>query len=321
MNIAERRIPQDGRIPLRLGNKKYELRVSIIPTVFGESLVMRILDKSGITRTLSDLGFSEGNLTLFEEAIHKPYGLILVSGPTGSGKSTTLFAALNAINSPDIKILTVENPVEYNLPGIIQIQTKEDIDPPLTFASALRAFLRQDPDVIMVGEMRDQETAAIGIQAALTGHLVFSTIHTNDAPSSVTRLTNFKIDPFLIGDAVLLIISQRLPNTICKNCKVLIEPTDEQIKLFETYKIDTSNLQLSRGEGCNRCNGKGMRGRMAIHEVMAMNGAVREAVVKGASGYEIKGVAIDSGMKTLRQDGLAKAAQGLTTIDMILQMT
>jgi type IV pilus assembly protein PilB len=321
MNIAERRIPQDGRIPLRVGSKKYELRVSIIPTAFGESVVMRILDKSGITRTLSDLGFSKGNLALFEEAIHKPYGLILVCGPTGSGKSTTLFAALNAINSPDIKILTVENPVEYNLPGIIQVQTKEDIDPPLTFASALRAFLRQDPDVIMVGEMRDQETAAIGIQAALTGHLVFSTIHTNDAPSSVTRLVNFGIDPFLIGDAVLLIISQRLPNTICKNCKVPVEPTEEQIKLFETYKIDTSNLQLSRGEGCNRCNGKGMKGRMAIHEVMAMNNTIREAILKGASGYEIKGVAIDNGMKTLRQDGLAKAARGLTTIDMILQMT
>ena len=321
MNIAERRIPQDGRISLKSGSKKYELRVSIIPSIFGESVVMRILDKSGVTRSLSELGFSAENLVLFERAIHKPYGLILVSGPTSSGKSTTLFAALNAINSPERKILTVENPVEYNLPGLIQVQTKEDMEPPFTFAEALRAFLRQDPDVIMVGEMRDQVTAAIGVQAALTGHLVFSTIHTNDAPSSITRLVNFEVDPFLIGDAVLVVIAQRLLHTICENCKVSVEPTDEQIQLLESHNVDTANLQLSRGEGCNRCQGGGMRGRMAIHEVMEITNDIREMILKGAPGYEIQGAARENGMKTLRQDGLAKVTQGLTTIDEILKIT
>ena len=321
MNIAERRIPQDGRISLKLGEKKYELRVSIIPTVFGESVVMRILDKSGITRSLSELGFSPNNLALFETAIHKPYGLVLVCGPTGSGKSTTLFAALNAINTPEQKILTAENPVEYNLPGIVQVQTKEDITPPVTFASVLRAFLRQDPDVIMVGEMRDQETAAIGIQAALTGHLVFSTIHTNDAPSSITRLVNFEVDPFLIGDAVLLVIAQRLPHTICKNCKRPVEPTADHLKLLKLHNIDISSLQLTRGEGCNQCHGKGMKGRVAIHEVMVMTDAVRNMILKGASGFEIKEAAMQNGMRSLRQDGLEKAAQGITTVDEILKIT
>ncbi len=321
MNIAERRIPQDGRISLKFGQKRYELRVSIIPAIFGESVVMRILDKSGVTRSLSELGFSAENLALFETAIRRPYGLILVSGPTGSGKSTTLFAALNAINSPDKKILTVENPVEYNLPGIIQVQTKEDIQPPVTFGAVLRAFLRQNPDVIMVGEMRDPETAGIGVQAALTGHLVFSTIHTNDAPSAVTRLTKFGVDSFLIADALLLVIAQRLPHTICKNCKVSVAPTNEQIQLFESYHVDTSNLQLSHGQGCSVCQGKGMKGRRAIHEVMAMNDAIRDMVLKGASGYEIKQAAIENSMKTLRQDGLEKVAQGITTLEEILKIT
>ncbi|MBI1923945.1 type II/IV secretion system protein, partial [Candidatus Poribacteria bacterium] len=268
-----------------------------------------------------ELGFSEGNLALFEAAIHKPYGLILVSGPTGSGKSTTLFAALNAINSPDKKILTVENPVEYNLPGIIQVQTREDIQPPVTFGALLRSFLRQNPDVIMVGEMRDPETAGIGVQAALTGHLVFSTIHTNDAPSAVTRLTKFGVDSFLMADALLLVIAQRLPHTICKNCKVPVVPTEEQIRLFESYDVDTSNLQLSRGQGCSVCQEKGIKGRRAIHEVMAMNDAIREMVLKGASGYEIKQAAMENGMKTLRQDGLEKVAQGITTLEEILKIT
>ena len=321
MNIAERRVPQDGRISLKLGKKKYELRVSIIPTVFGESVVMRILDKGGITRTLPELGFSERNFGLFETAIHKPYGLILVCGPTGSGKSTTLFAALNAINTPDMKILTVENPVEYNLAGIVQVQTKDDIEHPVSFVSVMRAFLRQDPDVIMVGEMRDQETTAIGIQAALTGHLVFSTIHTNDAPSSVTRLVNFGVDPFLIGDAVQLVIAQRLPHTICKTCKVPIEPTEQQLKILETHDIDVSNLQLCQGEGCDQCNGKGMKGRLAMHEIMRMEDAIVDMILKGASGFEIKQVAMENGMRSLRQDGLEKATAGITTIDEILKIT
>ena len=322
MDIAERRMPQDGRYAFKLGNKKYELRISIIPTVFKkESIVMRILDKGSITLPLPELGFSSRNLDLFEEAIHKPYGLILVCGPTGSGKSTTLFAALNAINLPEKKILTVENPVEYNLPGIVQVQTQEKIEPPLTFAEALKAFLRQDPDVIMVGEMRDLETAGIGVQAALTGHLVFSTIHTNDASSSIIRLSNLGVDPFLIGDALLLVIAQRLPRTLCKDCKTPVDPTDEQMEVFESYDIDTTNIQLNEAKGCDNCNGKGLKGRMAIHEVMSMSNDLREVISGNVTGHQVLQAALKNGMRTLRQDGLEKVVKGLMAIEEIMRIT
>ncbi|MFQ6041205.1 MAG: GspE/PulE family protein [Candidatus Poribacteria bacterium] len=317
-NIAERRVPQDGRIGLKIGNRKIELRVSIIPTIFGESVVMRILDKGSVMMPLSDLVFREENLKLFEDAIRKPYGLILVSGPTGSGKSTTLFSALNTIKSPDKKILTVENPVEYNIEGIVQVQTKEEVG--FTFAEALRAFLRQDPDVIMVGEMRDQETASIAVRAALTGHLVFSTIHTNDAPSCITRLVDFGVDPFLIADSVQLVIAQRLVHTICKNCKVPIEPTEEVIKLLEANRIDTSNLNLCKGEGCHICH-NGLKGRTGIHELMVIEGEVRDLIIKEATAYEIKAAAMKSGMRTLREDGFEKVARGISAFEEIMKRT
>lgn len=319
-NIAERRVPQDGRIgPLNFFNKKIELRVSIIPTILGESVVMRILDKSSAMMPLSDLGFREENLKLFETAIRKPYGMILVSGPTGSGKSTTLSSALNTIKSPDKKILTAENPVEYNIEGIVQVQTKEEVG--LTFAEALKSFLRQDPDVIMVGEMRDQETASIAIRAALTGHLVFSTIHTNDAPSCITRLIDLGVDSFLIADSVELIIAQRLIHTICKNCKVLIEPPEEEVKLLESHRVDTSNLQLCKGEGCNICNNGGLKGRTGIHELMVIDDEVRDLIIKGATAYEIKEAAMKNGMRTLREDGFEKVAMGITTFEEVMKIT
>ncbi|MBM3242430.1 type II secretion system protein GspE [Candidatus Poribacteria bacterium] len=317
-NIAERRVPQDGRLGIKIGNRKIEMRVSIIPTILGESVVMRLLDKSSTMMPLSYLGFRDENLTLFEAAIKKPHGLILVSGPTGSGKSTTLVSALNAIKSPERKILTVENPVEYNIEGVVQVQTKEEVG--LTFAGALRAFLRQDPDVIMVGEMRDQETASIAVRAALTGHLVFSTIHTNDAPSSITRLTDFGIDPFLVADSVQLIIAQRLIHTICKNCKVSVEPKEEEIKLLESHRVNTSNLQLCKGQGCNLCN-KGLRGRTGIHEFLVIDGEVRDLVVKEATAYEIKEAAMKNGMRTIREDGFEKVARGITSFEEVIKWT
>ena len=318
-NIAERRTPQDGRISVSMGNKKYELRVSIIPAVFGESVVMRILDKGSAMMSLSDLGFSLSNLELITTAIKKPYGLILVSGPTGSGKSTTLFSALNTIYSPEIKILTIENPVEYNLDGVVQVQTKEEVG--LTFAKGLRAFLRHDPDVIMVGEIRDSETAGIAVQAALTGHLVLSTIHTNDAPSCVTRLAQFGIDPFLIADSIQLIIAQRLLQTVCKHCKVFVEPTDEIIEYLNSCEIDTSNLQLCVGKGCPKCNNRGLRGRTGIHELLALSNEIKALILKDASAYEIKEVAMNNGIRTLRQDGLEKVAKGITTLEEVLRVT
>ena len=312
-NIAERRLPQDGRISLNMAGKKYELRVSIIPTIYGESIVMRILDKASTALPLAALGFRPRNLELINAAIHKPHGMILVSGPTGSGKSTTLFSALNTINSPETKILTLENPVEYNLDGIVQVPTKEEIG--LTFAEGLRAFLRQDPDVIMVGEIRDGETANISIQAALTGHLVLSTIHTNDAPSCITRLANFEVDPFLIADAVQLLLAQRLIRTICKNCKTPVEPTDEEIELLNSQEVDISNLQLYKGEGCSECDGRGLKGRTGIHEVLVLDNEIKKLILKNASAYEIKEVAMNNGMRILLQDGLEKVAMGITTFE------
>ena len=312
-NIAERRLPQDGRISLNLAGKKYELRVSIIPTIYGESVVMRILDKGSTALPLAALGFMPGNLELINTAIHKPHGMILVSGPTGSGKSTTLFSALNTINSPEKKILTLEDPVEYNLDGIVQVPTKQEIG--LDFARGLRAFLRQDPDVIMVGEIRDGETANISIQAALTGHLVLSTIHTNDASSCITRLANFEVDPFLIADAVQLLLAQRLIRKICEDCKTPVEPTDEEIELLNSQEVDISDLQLCKGEGCSECGDKGLKGRTGIHEVLVLDNEMRELILKNASAYEIKEVAMNNGMRILLQDGLEKVAMGITTFE------
>lgn len=319
MNIAEKRLPQDGRIGLRVGPRKVELRVSVIPTIFGESVVMRILDKSTAIMPLSELGFSEENLRIFEEMIRKPYGMILVSGPTGSGKSTTLFSALNTIKRPELKILTVEDPVEYNIEGIVQVQVKEEIG--LTFARVLRAFLRQDPDVIMIGEMRDQETAAIAVRAALTGHLVFSTIHTNDAPSSVTRLIDFGIDPFLAADSLLLVIAQRLVRTICPRCKEEYRPGEEMAEMLRRHGFELNGRPLYRGKGCKECNYTGYKGRTAIHELLVIDSEIRELIAKGATANEIKEMAREKGMKTLREDGFEKALKGITTVEEVINRT
>lgn len=320
MNIAEKRVPQDGRIGLKVGSRKVELRVSVIPTVFGESVVMRILDKSQAIMPLSDLGFRDENLRIFEEMIRKPYGMILVSGPTGSGKSTTLFSALNTIKRPELKILTAEDPVEYNIEGIVQVQVKEEIG--LTFARVLRSFLRQDPDIIMIGEMRDQETASIAVRAALTGHLVFSTVHTNDAASSVTRLVDFGIDPFLVADSVLLIIAQRLVHKICESCKEEIEPTEEMLKILQDHRVSLEELHISRGKGCKACNFTGLKGRTAIHELLVVDEDIKELIAKGATAMEIKEFAReDKNMRTLREDGLEKVAKGITTFEEVISRT
>lgn len=321
-NIAERRLPHDGRIQIKYEGKSYDLRFSTVPTAYGESIVMRILDKGGVLLPLAQLGFSPYNLERFESCIKMPTGLLLVSGPTGHGKSTTLFSALNSINLPDRKILTAEDPIEYNLEGVVQIQAKSEIG--LTFARILRAFLRQNPDVIMVGEIRDRETAQIGLEAALTGHLVFSTIHTNDAPSCVTRLVEMGVEPFLITDAMRLALSQRLAKTMCSACKEPTEPSEELLRAFEKYNIDTTDMQIFKqvtGQGCKVCEGTGMKGRTGIHEVLLMDTTIKELLLKGGSAYEIMQAARKGGMRTLREDGLYKVAQGKLSLGEVMKIT
>ena len=319
LDIAERRLPQDGRISLRAAGRAIDLRVSTLPTVYGEKVVMRILDKSSILLELSDLGFVESNYERFERSFRKPYGMILVTGPTGSGKSTTLYATLNAINSPDRNIVTVEDPVEYRLPGINQVQINSKAG--LTFAGALRSILRQDPDVVLVGEMRDHETAQMGMEAALTGHMVLSTLHTNDAPSAVTRLTEMGIDPFLVGSAVDVVLAQRLARRLCKHCKIGYEPTP--------YELATAGLALDEGEasptlhrpgGCGHCAKTGYRGRVAVPEVMPVTEEIERLIVEKAPTEEISRAARNGGMHTLREDGLAKVLMGETTLEEIARV-
>lgn len=319
MDIAERRLPQDGRISVKFSSKEVDLRVSSLPTIFGEKIVMRILDKSGVVLDLTKLGFDEDDMERFRKAIQTPYGMILVTGPTGSGKSTTLYAAVSTINSPEINILTAEDPVEYNLLGVNQVHVREDIG--MTFQAALRAFLRQDPDVILVGEMRDTETAQIAIRAALTGHLVFSTLHTNDAPSTVTRLLDMGIVPFLVSSSLLMVVAQRLCRRICPDCR-------EQIELPLSVLLDVGfrpeeaeSIKVFKGVGCSNCANTGYRGRMAIHEILYINAELQEAIVKLRPANELKEIAIKHGMRTLRQSGLRKVALGLTTLDEIIRVT
>lgn len=327
MDIAERRLPQDGRIPLRVGPRQIDLRVNSIPTgSYGESIVMRILDRSSIKRGLDELGFLPDTLEEMMRLLKKPYGIILVCGPTGSGKSTTLYAALNFLNTPEKKILTIENPVEYNLEGVVQVQTRSEIG--LTFAEGLRAFLRQDPDIMMVGEIRDKETAITAIEAALTGHLVLSTIHTNDAPSAPARLDEMGVDSFLIASALEAALAQRLVRTICPACKERVQPTKEELTLFERCGISPDEINMCRGTGrtregrdCPECRGSGYKGRMAIHELMVMNDEIRSLVMRHASASEIREVARRTGMRTLREDGMRKVAAGLTTIEQVIYAT
>lgn len=319
LDIAERRLPQDGKIRLKCRDREFDLRVSTLPTIFGEKIVIRILDRSSLVLDLTKLGFEEKALKEFNEAIHAPYGMILVTGPTGSGKTTTLYSALSTINEVGVNIMTAEDPVEYNLAGINQLQVKEEIG--LTFATALRSFLRQDPDIILVGEIRDFETAEIAIKAVFTGHLVLSTLHTNDAPSSISRLLNMGIEPFLVAESIRLIVAQRLVRKICPQCK-----EEEKVPLRALVDVgfpieEAKAVKCFKGKGCPACNGIGYRGRIALYEVMTATNEIRELILQGAPAAEIKKAAIRSGMKTLRMSGLTKVKEGITSIEEVLRVT
>ena len=317
MNIAERRLPQDGRIRVTLHGRRIDIRVSTIPTVHGESIVMRLLDRSSVFLPLERLGFPVTMLGRFEKLITRPHGILLVTGPTGSGKTTTLYAALDKINSPDRKIITVEDPVEYQLKGVNQIPVKSKIG--LTFATGLRHIVRQDPDVILVGEIRDLETAEISIQAALTGHLVFSTLHTNDAPSAITRLQDMGVEPYLLSSVLEGVLAQRLVRRICQVCRCPDTPSAADI---EALGVDADpQAKLSRGRGCDECRGTGYRGRTGIYELFPISEDVRSLVLRRASSREIRRLAVDAGMVTLRQDGWARALDGVTTIEEVLRVT
>lgn len=319
LNIAEKRIPQDGRIKIKIAGKDIDIRVSTIPTSWGESVVMRLLDKSSVLLDLETLGIIGNNGRVIKEMIQKPHGIILVTGPTGSGKTTTLYSCLSKINTPDVKIITVEDPVEYQLAGINQMQVNPKID--LTFATGLRAFLRQDPDVIMVGEIRDKETAEIAIQASLTGHLVLSTLHTNSAPATVTRLVDMGIEPFLISSSVLCILAQRLVRGVCKECARKYIPEAEELAKIGLKLEDLKGRQLLRPVGCPNCMETGYAGRTGIHEVMEMNDNVRHEIMKGSDASAIKKVAQQHGMRTLRDDAAEKVMLGWTTIEEVLRVT
>jgi type IV pilus assembly protein PilB len=319
INIAERRIPQDGRLSVNHQGKKIDLRVATLPTVWGEKVVMRILDNSNARRELSDLGFSQHNHEIFAQSFVKPYGMILVTGPTGSGKSTTLYATLNQIARPEVNVITVEDPVEYRLPGINQVQTNSKAG--LTFASALRSILRCDPDIVLIGEIRDHETAQIAVEAALTGHLVLSTLHTNDAPSAVTRLTEMGLEPFLVGSALDCVLAQRLARRLCSKCKEAYEPTpDALIQAKFPWQDGMPLPKLYRAVGCSACSKTGYKGRLALHEVMAVSESIERLAVEHASATVISETAKHEGMRTLRDDGMFKVGNGVTTIDEILRV-
>ena len=319
LDIAERRLPQDGRMRVKVSSKDYDLRVSVLPTVHGEKIVLRVLDKSNLSASIDKLGLDEVTFKQFKMAIDAPHGLILVTGPTGSGKTTTLYSALNELNSPQWNIVTVEDPVEFQIPGINQVPTKKEIG--LSFANALRSILRQDPDIIMIGEIRDTETAEIAIEAALTGHQVLSTMHCNDAPGAIARLDDMGIAPFLISSSVILSCAQRLMRRICSHCK---EPLTYPPKMFEDLGIDPGmfdGVQLYRGRGCDRCKNSGYVGRMAVIEVMTVSDQIRKLIIARSSTREMAKLAINQGMKTLRMVALDRARDGITTLEQVLVTT
>ena len=319
LDIAERRLPQDGRMRVRVGGRDVDLRVSFLPTVHGEKCVLRILDKSNLSASMDKLGIDAETFTRFKQAVDAPHGLILVTGPTGSGKTTTLYSALNELNGPQYNIVTVEDPVEFQLPGVNQVPVKKEIG--LTFANALRSILRQDPDIIMIGEIRDTETAEIAVESALTGHQVLSTMHCNDAPGAISRLDDMEIAPFLISSAVILACAQRLMRKICPSCK---EPVIYPDKMFEDLGIDPgyfSGAPLYRGRGCDRCKNSGYSGRMAIIEAMTMTDDIRKLVIQRVGAQELGKLAIQQGMKTLRTVGLEKVREGLSTLEQTLLVT
>jgi len=323
LDISEKRLPQDGRIKLKMKlnekNKELDFRVSVLPTLFGEKIVLRLLDKDNLRLDMTKLGFEPESLAKFEEAIFKPWGMVLVTGPTGSGKTNTLYSALSKVNSPEVNIMTAEDPVEFNLPGVNQVQMKESIG--LNFAATLRSFLRQDPNIILVGEIRDFETAEIAIKAALTGHLVLSTLHTNDAPSTINRLMNMGIEPFLVATSVQLIAAQRLARRICQNCK---EPVDlaPQALLNIGFKNDEiGTFTVYKGRGCEKCNNTGYKGRVGLVEVMQIDDDIRELILSGGTAIDIKRKAAENGMISLRRSGLIKIKDGITTIEEVVRET
>ena len=320
LDIAERRLPQDGRIKLRVdADKEMDFRVSVLPTLFGEKIVLRLLDKGNLQLDMTKLGFEPDQLGDFKHAIESPYGMVLVTGPTGSGKTTTLYSALSELNTLTDNICTAEDPVEYNLPGINQVQMHEDIG--LNFAAALRSFLRQDPDIIMIGEIRDFETAEIAIKAALTGHLVLSTLHTNDAPSTITRLLNMGVEPFLVTASVQLVQAQRLVRKICAACKQPTPTPKDELKSLGATDEEIETVTCQRGVGCQVCSGSGYKGRVALYEVMPFKDALKELVLQGAAAVEIKAEAIRQGMRTLRMSGVRKICEGVTSVDEIARIT
>jgi len=321
LDIAERRLTQDGRIKLKMGGgQELDIRVSVLPTLFGEKIVMRLLDKANLQLDMAKLGFDPQALKNFKEAIYKPYGMILITGPTGSGKSTTLYSALSELNKPDVNVSTAEDPVEYNLMGINQVQVRDDIG--LNFAACLRSFLRQDPDIIMVGEMRDLETAQIGVKAALTGHLVLSTLHTNDAPSTVDRLINMGLEPFLLTSSTNLIVAQRLVRKICLSCKAPVEVSAEALINIGIDPAEVGEgFPTFRGKGCPTCAQTGYKGRIALYEVMVIHEALKELILRGASAADLKREAVKMGMSTLRMSAIKKVREGLTTIEETVRVT
>ncbi len=319
LDISERRLPQDGRIKVKLGGRTVDLRVSVLPTIFGEKVVMRILDPKSLMVDLTKLGFPDLALKNFDEVIHLPYGMILVTGPTGSGKTTTLYSALKTLNSTDVNIMTIEDPVEFNFEGINQVQVRSDIG--LTFAAGLRSFLRQDPDIIMVGEIRDGETADIAIKAALTGHLVFSTLHTNDAASTINRLMDMGVPSFLVAASTKLIMAQRMVRKICTYCRQEVEITAQMLEMLHLTKEEATGLKIFHGKGCGHCNNTGYSGRTGLFEVMPITPMIEKMIVQGSSSAEIREQAVKEGMMALRSAGLEKLKNGITSLEEVVAET
>ena len=319
LDIAERRVPQDGRIKIKILNRTIDLRVSSLPTIFGEKIVMRILDKTNLNIDLEKLGFEPTSMKELTGAIANPYGMVLVTGPTGSGKTTTLYSALSRVNTPEVNVMTAEDPVEYNLDGINQVLVNDDVG--LSFAAALKAFLRQDPNIIMVGEIRDLDTASIAVKAALTGHLVLSTLHTNDAPSAIGRLVDMGIEPFLVASSVQLVLAQRLVRRVCNACKRPVELNDEILRELQLDKAEAKKVTFYEGAGCVECSNTGYRGRQGVYEVLPLTPQLRDLVLDRASAGELKKLAIEQGMLTLRRDALQKLKRGLTSVEEVLKET
>jgi type IV pilus assembly protein PilB len=323
LDISERRLPQDGRIKIRMNNqgklRELDYRVSTLPTLFGEKVVLRLLDKENLMLDMTKLGFEAASLKKLEEAIFKPWGMALVTGPTGSGKTNTLYSAISQLNTPETNIMTAEDPVEFNLAGVNQVQMKESIG--LNFAAALRSFLRQDPNIILVGEIRDFETAEIAVKAALTGHLVLSTLHTNDAPSTINRLMNMGIEPFLVATSVHLICAQRLVRRICKECRTPVEVPPQALIDAGYTPDEVKDVQVHKGRGCSMCNNTGYKGRVGLYEVLELTDDIRQLILEGASAIELKQKAIEEGMISLRRSGLTKVKDGTSTLDEVVRET